>query len=589
MQQKTKGVCLLSAACAIDLARLPTEDFETSSAAAFSTENKSQISRGSELFVANNQPPHLTSELISNSASLENRAVVEHSLDLLGHSQPVSDMGIASIHFSEQPGVMPEDSLALQRDTAPTNGELLLTHKNQKTEEKLDINAVNAPLDALLFSLAAESGLSLKIRGEISGQVTLRLMRSSLSDVLDQLSGQVPFAWVITGRELRIHIGSPYRQSYAIDYLNLQRHTRSSVGLATRVGTINAANSDGDSVANSSQTRVENNSNHDFWSSLQADIRLLLGQGEGVGESLSAKNQFSVNIEAGLLTLFATPDIHNAVSDYLGVLKESTHRQVLIEATVLEVTLSDSYEAGVDWQLLARGLSGFSAAQILVGSPNVNLESVSRLATPAGLFSVVQETGVGDISATLSLLEQFGDIKILSRPRIMALNNQSAVLKVVDNRVYFTTKVERSQSETQNDIVTETEIHTVPIGLVMNVTPQISRSGSVMLNIRPTLSRIIGFVNDPNPELALANVQNGVPEIQVREMESVLKVSSGKVAIIGGLMQESREAETARLPGLGKVPMLGQFFSQRKTAKRQTELLVVLRPTVILNNEGQLQ
>jgi len=101
-----------------------------------------------------------------------------------------------------------------------------------------------------------------------------------------------------------------------------------------------------------------------------------------------------------------------------------------------------------------------------------------------------------------------------------------------------------------------------------------------MLNIRPTLSRIIGFVNDPNPELAAANVQNGVPEIQVREMESVLKVSSGKVAIIGGLMQESIDADTSRIPGLGKVPVLKHLFSHKKTSKRQTELLVVLRPTV---------
>jgi len=493
-----------------------------------------------------------------------------------------------AINFFHRSNSGVRSQLSREQDKALSDVELLSSDAIH-IKDALDIDAVNAPLEALLFSIAEQAGLSLKIKGEISGRVTLRLMQSALADVLDQLSAQVPFAWQKKHRELHIYIGSPYRQSYAIDYLNLQRQTRSSVGLATRVGTINASNSEGDSVANSSQTRVENISNHNFWSALESDMQLLLGQGVGAESSFTSENQFSVNIEAGLLTLFATPDIHNAVRAYLGVLSESTHRQVLIEATVLEVTLSDSFEAGIDWQLLAQGLGGLSAAQILVGAPTVNLDSVSRLATPAGLFSVVQETGVGDISATLSLLEQFGDIKILSRPRIMALNNQSAVLKVVDNRVYFTTKVERSQSETQNDIVTETEIHTVPIGLVMNVTPQISRSGSVMLNIRPTLSRIIGFVNDPNPELALANVQNGVPEIQVREMESVLKVSSGKVAIIGGLMQESREVDTARLPGLGKLPMLGRLFSHQKSSKRQTELLVVLRPTVILNSEDAHQ
>jgi len=130
--------------------------------------------------------------------------------------------------------------------------------------------------------------------------------------------------------------------------------------------------------------------------------------------------------------LFASPQDHSAVVEYLDILKESTQRQVLIEATVVEVTLSESFEAGIDWQLLANGLRGLSAAQIFVGGPAVDIDSVSRLTSPSGLLSIAQETGVGDITATLSLLEQFGDIKILSRPRIMALNNQSAVLKVVD-------------------------------------------------------------------------------------------------------------------------------------------------------------
>jgi len=102
-----------------------------------------------------------------------------------------------------------------------------------------------------------------------------------------------------------------------------------------------------------------------------------------------------------------------------------------------------------------------------------------------------------------------------------------------------------------------------------------------MLNVRPTLSRILGFVNDPNPELALANIKNGVPEIQVREMESMLRVQSGEVAVIGGLMQESEELDQSRLPGLGRVPILKQLFSHRKTTKRQTELLIVLRPTIV--------
>lgn len=451
------------------------------------------------------------------------------------------------------------------------------------TGHMISVNAVDAPLQALLFSMAMETGLDLNIVGQLQDIVTVKLHQVSLSSALDQLARQSSLAWQISGDLLTIWVGDAYQHNYPVDYLNLERSTRSTVGLATQVGTINAADAQAGGIANSSQTKIESASDYQFWQRLEADIKGLVAAGAQGSSARSGTypNRFSINPEAGLLTLYASPEIHHRVQRYLSLLHENTQRQVLIEATVVEVTLSDSFEAGVDWQLLAAGSSGLSAAQLLVGAPLLGAGAVGALAAPAGLVSLIHNSGIGDVNATLSLLEQFGDVRILSRPRIIALNNQSSVLKVVDNRVYFTAKVERSQSETRNDVVTETEIHTVPVGLVMNVTPQISQSGSVMLTVRPTLSRILGFVNDPNPALALSNVRNGVPEIQVRELESMLMVQSGEVAVIGGLMQETREENDARLPGLGRMPVLGKLFSKRARKHRQTELLIVLRPTVI--------
>jgi MSHA type pilus biogenesis protein MshL len=444
----------------------------------------------------------------------------------------------------------------------------------------LDINAINAPVDALIYSLAAESDHQLKIVGQLTGRATLKLVQATLPQILDQLSSQAHFSWDIASSNLHIWSGVDYRASYSVNYLNIHRTTHSSVGLATQVGTINADESSGYSIANSSQTNIQNTSEHSFWTSLETDLEMLMRPLSVSALADTVKN-YSINREAGLLSVNAMPEVHRAVQQYLSKLHDSTHRQVLIEATVVEVALSDRFEAGIDWQLLRNGLTGLSAAQVLVGAPVVNAETINRFASPAGLVSLVQQSGIGDITATLSLLESFGNVKILSRPRIIALNNQSSVLKVVDNRVYFTTKVERSQSESANDIITETEIHTVPVGLVMNVTPQISSDGAVMLNVRPTLSRILGFVNDPNPELALANVQNGVPEIQVREMETMLRVQSGQVAVIGGLMQETSENDNVRLPGLGRIPFFKHLFSHQVATSRQTELLVVLRPTLV--------
>ena len=446
-----------------------------------------------------------------------------------------------------------------------------------RIEHLVTLDAVQAPLEPLLFALARDAGLELQLHEPLPETVTLRANERPLESVLQRLAAQAAIHWQQVGNVLNVWGNSPYTQSYAVDYLNVDRTTVSSVGLATQVGTINAdASSSAGGIANNSQTLIENRMAHNFWKSLAGDLAVLLAR-----DSAQAQNAFTINRDAGLLTLRAGVQDHQMIATYLREINASAQRQVLIEATVVEVALSDRFEAGIDWQILADNQDGVSAAQVFSGAPVVNAESVERLGVPNGLFSLVQASKIGSITATLSLLEQFGDVRILSRPRIIALNNQSSVLKVVNNRVYFTVNVERQSSENRDEVVTETEIHTVPVGLVMNVTPYINRSGDVMLNVRPTLSRILGFVDDPNPELAAANVRNGVPEIQVREMESMLRVRSGEMAIIGGLMQDTVEDTNRRLPWLGQLPGIRYLFSQQQRQRRQTELLIVLRPTVM--------
>ena len=451
---------------------------------------------------------------------------------------------------------------------------------------RVSLDAVRAPLDGLLFALANDASVQLDLRHPLSEVVTLRVEQQPLARVLEQLAEQASFRWSATDDALIVHDGRPYTASYNVEYLNIDRTTHSSVGLATQVGTINATGGSTQGGANNSQTLVENRSEHRFWASLANDLAQIVAPGSrgehpGSAGSDEHKPAFTINRDAGLVTLHAATNVHRSVHTYLDRLNDSAQRQVLIEATVVEVTLSKHYEAGVDWRVLAEGSGGLSAVQRLTGSPQVTAESVNRLASPGGLISLVQHNRLGDIGVTLSLLEQFGDVRILSRPRIIALNNQSSVLKVVDNRVYFTVNVERQRSEEKDEIITETEIHTVPVALVMNVTPFIGRSNEVMLNVRPTLSRILGFVDDPNPELAAVSVRNSVPEIQVREMESMLRVASGSVAIIGGLMQESVDHADDRLPGVGSIPILRHLFSRERRRRSQTELLIVLRPTVL--------
>lgn len=537
--------------CAVDIASLPKSSFNRP------VSDRSELEQGTE-------------QLLSSYAS------AEPAIDVDRHAEMIARSDVAGVEqLLHGSGSQTQQQFLRSSDRVDSNK----AAPRDKTADSFTIEAIDAPLGALLFSLASDAKLQLQVNGQIDARVTINALHQPFENVMRLLADQGGFSWQERHGTLSVWSGDAYARSYAIDYLNIHRRTQSSVGLATQVGTINAAVTDGGSIANSSQTQVENTSEHHFWDSLHSDLQSMVNQ--GTDSQSGAGSDFSINREAGLLSLYARPEVHRNLQHYLELLHGSTQRQVLIEATVVEVALSDSFEAGVDWQVLANGVSGFNAAQVLVGAPQVAAETVNRIASPAGLASLIHQGSDASISATLSLLEQFGDVRILSKPRIIALNNQSSVLKVVDNRVYFTVNVQRRQTEDQDEIVTETEIHTVPVGLVMHVTPYISERGSVMLNVRPTLSRILGFVNDPNPELAAANVSNGVPEIQVREMESMLQVDSGQVAIIGGLMQETQSDNDARLPGLGRLPGIGRLFSKRSHERRQTELLIVLRPTVL--------
>jgi general secretion pathway protein D len=161
----------------------------------------------------------------------------------------------------------------------------------------------------------------------------------------------------------------------------------------------------------------------------------------------------------------------------------------------------------------------------------------------------------------------------------MVLNNQTAVLKVVDNLVYFTVKTDTVAGNNGSPaIVNSTSTaHTVPVGVVMTVTPQINNTGNVNINVRPNVSRKVGDAQDP------VNVNNQIPIIQVREMESMLQIASGNTAVLGGLMQDEVLNNTDKVPGISKVPVVGKVFTGKNDATRKTELVIFLRPTVITN------
>jgi MSHA biogenesis protein MshL len=295
------------------------------------------------------------------------------------------------------------------------------------------------------------------------------------------------------------------------------------------------------------------------------------------GESVSSY----VNLarESGFVGVYTTRKVHAEVQKYIDSLMNGVKKQVMIEATIVEVYLNDESQSGINWSALT---GGFSLTQNYSSSGDI----VQRAGTST-LISNGRITNDWSVSSTLNLLQRYGNSQVLSSPKIVGINNQPTLLKVVKNLVYFTTTV--SPGTTTNGVTTpavfSTTPNTVPVGLVMSVLPSIDQHDQITLVVRPTISNLVRYVEDPNPEFKKTTLTSPVvslvPEIQEREMESVLKLNDGQVAILGGLIQDEAVGEDTGVPGLVTESTLGYLFGQKNKQKRKTELVIFLRPTLI--------
>jgi len=507
------------------------------------------------------------------------------------------------------------------------------------------------PVKEILFALARESKLNIDIHPAIQGRVTLNAVDQTLPAILERLARQVDLTYKFENNVLYITPDQPVLRMYKVDYVNMSRDTKGFIGSASEISSTGqsastgsggqSASSSGNGANNSSRTSVDSVSKNHLWESLIQNIKDILAETDkeiiisrtGTASQLNSesannlnndkkgqnqtdvnksaieesdrerseyKTLFAANVianpETGVISVRATNKQHEKVQEFIDKVMRSASKQVLIEATIVEVSLNDSFQSGIDWSRLNNpGKSGFVLGQTL-GAKGVNFNTSTGVfsqgdanalgvASTAGLVAgyLNPVSSLGNIAASITLLKKFGDTKVLSSPKLMVLNNQTAVLKVVDNLVYFTVQAQQSQGTngSANLSTITTTPNTVPVGVVMSVTPQINDGGNVNINVRPTISRVLGFVRDPNPQLQ--NIQSLIPQIQVREMESVLQVGSGNTAVLGGLMQDEIDRNSDKVPGLADVPGVGKVFTGRNDANKKTELVIFLRPTVISN------
>lgn len=430
----------------------------------------------------------------------------------------------------------------------------------------------------LLFSMARDAKLNLDIDNDIKGKVTMNAIDQTLPQILERLSRQVAINYTLEDETLHIRVDKPYLHLYNVNYLNMSRLSKGSVEVSTEISSTGSSDAKNSGGGNNSSSVVGNISDNEFWKTLIVNFAGIIGEEVKAGDVKSSQNLI-VNRETGVVGVRATFRQHKQIQGFLDRVVGGAQRQVMIEATIAEVTLSDHYQAGIDWSAIKLDSLGNVTSSI-----SQNLLGANLGATPFFQLTGSDTNSSGEnMTATLKALETFGDVKVLSSPKVMALNNQTAMLKVVDNAVYFSVEVTPEKINSTTGVVTSaatytTEIKTVPVGFVMTVLPFIDSNDVVTLNIRPTISRIVDFVDDPNPELVIANK---VPVIQVREIESVLKVNNGDTAVIGGLMQDQINKKQSGVPILSSIPFIGALFSYQDDEYVKSELVIFIRPVVV--------
>ncbi|MFK8067352.1 MAG: hypothetical protein AB8D52_03825 [Gammaproteobacteria bacterium] len=458
--------------------------------------------------------------------------------------------------------------------------------------ERYTVVVNDVPVKELLFALARDASLNIDVDSNIEGFVTLNAVEQTLPQILERISRQAKLRYELEGNNLYISPDDPYFRTYKVDYVNISRDTDGEISISTQIantGTVDVTSTGaGSNGQNNSTTAVKSESLNHFWATLANNISGILGESSSAtsGSGQLGSDSVIVNAESGVINVKATSLQHLDIQTFIDQVLQNAQRQVLIEATIVEVTLNDRFQAGVDWSALIGGNNIIQIGQTLTNAFDAT----------DGIFQATIQSDTSttdaDFRATIQLLNTFGDAKVLSSPKLMTLNNQTAVLKVVENEVYFTIDSQISQSTSiagQNLQAIESEVHTIPVGLVMAVTPQINENQAVTLNVRPTISRIIARIQDPAPQLiaAQSNITNFpsslIPVIAVREMESILKVNSGQVAILGGLMTDNYDRTTNGVPGLEDAPVVGNAFKQRDFQNTKSELIIFLRPVVIHN------
>jgi len=468
------------------------------------------------------------------------------------------------------------------------------------------------PLRDLLFELAEQGEMDLELDPSIRGSVIFTARNRPLDEVIDRITKMSGLRYAYSQGVLRVEVDRPYLESYQIDYINIIRTLKNTVTASNKV------TSDEVGTAVGSKSSITMLVKNDFWDDLETNVEQILTSSDTYETLVTSSTPsamprinagtlpvdpnnpdavaapvpvvteptldvrfpvssqepvapnppatFSVNKSAGVITVYANARQQNTVYEYLKNLKETVTTQVLIEAKLMEVTLADEFSSGIDWgQIDVTGLASVGAT---FNAPALN-------PAPSGSFTATLTPG-SDISAAVDAIGRFGTSRALSSPRLTVINQQAAVLSVVENQVFFEISSETTGGNGFSTSSTNVEARTVPEGIIINVVPSINaKTDEIMLSIRPSITRIVGEAQDP------VNAGNFIPELSIKEIDSMVMMRSGQVMVMGGLMEDINAVTEVGVPVLSDVPLFGSLFKNHTDKVEKTEIVIFLKATIV--------
>ncbi|MDI9246668.1 pilus (MSHA type) biogenesis protein MshL [Marinobacter sp. CHS3-4] len=446
-------------------------------------------------------------------------------------------------------------------------------------DERFDVNASGLAAGPFFQALVEGSRYNVVVYPGVEAQIDLRLRDVSVPEVMDIASELYGLDIERNGRLFQVKTSSAQTRMFPIDYLHFKRRggseTRVSSGQVSSSRNSSGASSasDGqDQTTNLVGTQISTETESNFWEDIEQALEMIVGAKGG--------NQVIVNPGAGLVMVRSDSQGMRQVEEYLRRTQLIMQRQVVLEAKILEIQLNEGYQQGVNWADLqsassitaSDGLPEDFTAQALAGQ-------VIQTSDIGGLFSA--SVRAGDFTGLIELLGNQGNVQILSSPRISTVNNQKAVIKVGTDE-FFVTDIDFEDDSNANSSSdsTSTSVELTPFfsGISLDVTPQISEDGTIILHVHPSVSE----VSDQEKLITVGNRDVTLPLARstVRETDSVIRAESGQIVVIGGLIQNSSEDNNSAVPFFSEIPVVGELFKQRKFESTKSELVILLRPIV---------